>query len=443
MDIHRKRLLLLLLPVFLTSILSAQVLTSSSSTISTSGIITTDSSQVYEGQQLPEINVPMCDPPFNLTLFVHNEGMPGPPDMELVWNEPFEKVFRYDDGVPTGQLGFQGGTYQHVLGAKHSQSSHLINMSWYLTAEGGPHDSVQLYVFGLTAQGLPNSEQLLYTVRVPNTDHTWNTHTFPELLIIDGGFFLGVASIGFVGLATDNGVGAPWVFIPHTHYYSADYTQGNWVRWESSGFPVNGLIRAVGYVFEREQADEPDEASPGRKGENKIPQELFVPTSFPNDLSSLKTIPREEDLLGFNIYRQYHPNPGWELIESLWPETNYILNEPTYRNMCFRVTAVYDSCGESDPSNQDCLYIPAVTELTTALKPHVFPNPAMDLITVETGKTIHAISIINSLGQNVRTYSAIKQSTFTIDVSRLKAGSYTVSVQTTDGTSSVPFIIMR
>lgn len=158
---------------------------------------------------------------------------------------PEPVTFRYDDGTATAQLGFGSGTINSVLGAVHRVDATLQEMSWFLTNEGGPHANIQIYVMGLTPGGLPDGNNVIYTASVTNTDMLWNTHVFPQPLVIEGGFYLAVGYNGFAGLGTDDGVGAPYVYQPNTHYYAGDYTTNAFTTFEP-GFTLNALIRAYG-----------------------------------------------------------------------------------------------------------------------------------------------------------------------------------------------------
>ncbi|MBW6491394.1 MAG: carboxypeptidase regulatory-like domain-containing protein, partial [Lentimicrobium sp.] len=164
---------------------------------------------------------------------------------------PTPVTFRYDDGTALAKLGFGTGTTNSILGAAHFADATLEEMSWFLSADvdgGGPHATVKLYILGLTTAGVPDATNILYSATVSNVDGTWNTHVLPTPVEVTGGFFLAVAYNGFVGLATDDGIGAPYAYVPNTHYYGFDITNTAtypFTKWEPA-FPVNGLIRASG-----------------------------------------------------------------------------------------------------------------------------------------------------------------------------------------------------
>ncbi|MCK5788653.1 MAG: C10 family peptidase, partial [Chlamydiia bacterium] len=280
-----------------------------------------------------------CDPPVNLTAEdILQDGHTATLNWEV--GSSLDE-FRYDDGTAIGQLGFETGTTNSVLGSVHPIGAELNEMSWYLTAEGGPHTSVTLYVMGLDANGVPDENNVLFTISVSNTDEVWNTYAFANAVIADDGFFLGVAYDGFVALGTDDGVGAPYTYASNTHYYSSDYTSGAWTAWEDSGFEVNGMIRAMGVAG---AVNSYDYASSTTKESSDLE---YIAMENPVDTELDQT----RDLSGYNVYRD-----GSKINTSLVSGTTYDdANAAGYH--CFKVTAVYSDCGESDFSNEACVDI--------------------------------------------------------------------------------------
>ena len=217
----------------------------------------------------------------------------------MAWNQVEETEFRYDDGVRSGQIGFQSGTTNGIAGAAHLQAATITEMSWLLSDApdgGGPHATLKLYVLGLKADGTPNSNALLYSAEVTNTDGQWNTYSFPQAIEAPNGFFLGVAYNGFVGLGTDDGVGAPYIYQNNTHFYASNYTTGTWTTWETSGFSVNAMIRAIGVA----NAKIAVEVSPSVE----VADASFMLTSNQSPVATGEPACRNQranDLLGYNI----------------------------------------------------------------------------------------------------------------------------------------------
>ena len=166
----------------------------------------------------------------------------------LSWEVEESAEFRYDDGVVDAQLGFQG-TWNSVMGAAHHHDAELNEMTWYVTDEGGPHNTVMIWVLGLDEDGLPDRNNVVYTAEdVPNNDNEWNTYVFSETLDMPDGFFIGLSYNGFLGLAVDDGVGEPWDFVPGTQFgvFDIDDPTSEFTDIQDWDFEVNFLLRAYG-----------------------------------------------------------------------------------------------------------------------------------------------------------------------------------------------------
>ena len=73
----------------------------------------------------------------------------------------------------------------------------------------------------------------------------------------------------------------------------------------------------------------------------------------------------------------------------------------------------------------------------------IYPNPANNVLNIETKKTIEvsSINIYNTLGQVVLVIPNVQQ-TKSVDVSSLKTGNYFMKVNSDNGSSSVKFLKM-
>jgi hypothetical protein len=73
----------------------------------------------------------------------------------------------------------------------------------------------------------------------------------------------------------------------------------------------------------------------------------------------------------------------------------------------------------------------------------IYPNPANDLLNIDTKQTIKvtSINIYNTLGQIVLVIPNAQQ-TKSVDVSSLKTGNYFVKINSDKGSSSVKFVKM-
>ncbi len=173
-------------------------------------------------------------------------------EADIDWDMADIVEFRYDDGVITGQLGASSGTGTDlfVLGASHPYNAILNDVSWMLTAVGGPHTTVNLFIFGLNTDGAPNSNDLLFSqYGIANTDLEWNTFGFSSPVDAPNGFFIGLSYTGYLALGTDDGIGYPYLFVSNTNWITSDYTEGVWEDIGALEFPYNFSIRANGLNF--------------------------------------------------------------------------------------------------------------------------------------------------------------------------------------------------
>ncbi len=183
------------------------------------------------------------------------------------WHLDTGTEFRWDDGTAVTELGSGGGTWNTVLGSVHPNNAVLNEMSWYLSSEGGPHDEVKIWVFGLDANGYPNPGDLLYQMEaVSNLDEQWNTYEFSQPVEAPNGFLIGLSYNGFLGLAADSGTDAIYPFQSNTHFYAGNYNNGfNPV--ENLDFYHNFLIRAFGEDLGELSPDETQQLLPTKHTE--------------------------------------------------------------------------------------------------------------------------------------------------------------------------------
>ena len=235
-------------------------------------------------------------PPANVE--VHTDEMAAGEAL-LTWSDPADVTeFRYDDGVVDGQLGFQG-TWNSVMGAVHHHNAILNEMTWHITSEGGPHNTVKVWVLGLDANGLPDRNNIVYTAEdVPNVDDQWNTYEFANPIEMPEGFFIGLSYNGFLGLATDDGVGEPWDFVPGTQFGVFNITDptSDFTDISVWGFQVNYLLRAFGLDLGEVRYDF------NAVAEAKGPAPVFIPVDEPYDAGSPAGSFDTRAFLGFNVY---------------------------------------------------------------------------------------------------------------------------------------------
>lgn len=166
----------------------------------------------------------------------------------IKWDAPQDPVtFRYDNGICTGQLGFQGAAPNGVMGSCHRENALLTKMSWYLTNEAGSHTEVNLFIFDLDAEGQPTSKILFSALDVPTKVLEWSEYEFPQLVAAPNGFFVAMShNTTFLALGTTT-QDDEYPFVKGVHFYNANYSEGEFATIESAGFTVNFMLRAEGY----------------------------------------------------------------------------------------------------------------------------------------------------------------------------------------------------
>jgi hypothetical protein len=257
--------------------------------------------------------------PIEVTASIH-EGV-----SEIQWEAPIPGLFtgfRYDSGIAEGQLGFQNGTENSVMGAVHRRNSVIDEISWYLTGEGGPHSLVNLFVFGLDEEGMPDRNNMLYVAtNINNKDNEWNTHYLSESLSVPNGFMVGVSASGFLAIAHDEGTD-PWAFQENTQFATTNFLTNDFISLEQVDFEVNLLIRAAGIDFGPAGYEKPKSFSPAMP----ITRPLALSLSKPVKTRHISdNFPRA--LLDYTVYRlktQDEDNQEeWELLVEKITATNY------------------------------------------------------------------------------------------------------------------------
>jgi hypothetical protein len=137
--------------------------------------------------------------------------------------------------------------------------------------------------------------------------------------------------------------------------------------------------------------------------------------------------------LYYNIYRQ--TNAGdFELIDRVYDEIIYIDTAIVLSDFyCYQTTSVWikngDTC-ESDPSNTACEIINLeLDETEQEMDIRVFPVPACNWLTVETGQETERLELKNVTGERVLAITPFDRKS-KIDVSGVQPGIYILRIET-------------
>jgi len=340
----------------------------------------------------------------------------------LTWLEPGAALpaeFRYDDGVVTGQLGATGGGENVLLGAAHFHIARIEEVSWYLTAEGGPHNEVKIFILGLDGNGMPDVTNILHQSDFqPNTDDEWNIYTLDDPIEAENGFFIAVNTPGqFTAIGLDDGVGEPYDFVTGTQFATLDWTAGNdgWIDIESVGFPQNFTIRAFGLDYGPIETRQ----SNVTVSEKQRVSNLFSSTAdgYETKAVTRRTTERVLDkivnsgsrsLTGYKVWR------GTTLLTTTpITETQYFDDDDALvpgQEYTYSVKAIY-STGESEAITVTIIYIPQTGTNDNPLVPEVtalkgnYPNPFNPVTNISFSLKEDAnvtIEIYNIKGQKVK-----------------------------------------
>ncbi|NLF41567.1 MAG: T9SS type A sorting domain-containing protein, partial [Bacteroidales bacterium] len=363
-------------------------------------------------------------PASSVTAVVEDE------DALVTWFAPGNNPvveFRYDSGVIDGQLGFGSGTANSIMGSCHRRSAQVQQISWQCTSEGGPHNTVNVYVMALDESGNPTSTVLYSAMDVPNTDNTWMVHTLSAPVEAPNGFMLALSySTGFLGLATDV-PDAQYPFLTNTHFYNFDYTAEAYSTVESAGFAATFLLRAMGLDY-----------GPAGKGTNAAIARSAkfgeIPVYVANEAPVSAGEPvyasfnyNSKALVGYNTFRLLE---GQEQDEALWvslstnqTDTFYVdtqwetLESEIYK---YAVKAVYTN---------GVLSVPAISNAL----PKAMTAPVTINITTNGGDapTGAAVVMTNQDGNPEHVYTASAPANGIVNLPEVWKGTYDLAVNLT------------
>lgn len=251
------------------------------------------------------------------------------------WMMPLKETeIAFDNGSYEGMAGLMGPTAGEntVMGNIFDFPIIVSGMSWMTTEEGGPHETVDLYVFSLNPDG-SLSNNILYSKKgVPNVDYdygdnyTWCEYYFPETIVAPHGCVLALGYNGYLGVALD------WASSGEHSCASFDYTQG--LSGYGSG---NFFIRALGSRLGIPQL------APGQN--NPLNNIKIHSPRILNEKDGIISIRRE----GIAPKAEYH----------MTPRSNASAGQFTYRLWRFNMEDKEDkdSWTELEPNIKELLYL--------------------------------------------------------------------------------------
>lgn len=156
---------------------------------------------------------------------------------------------RTENGEPGANLGIENAVKRTVLGTVYRTPVALKYIRWYVTAAGGPHYFIDLYIFALDDNGEPTNNILYSSYDVRSYDDQWTEYELPETVYAPNGCVIALAYEGYLGIGTDDGKDLEYPFAERTHVFSGDYMSGDFDYIEEQGETKNLMIRAKGYIL--------------------------------------------------------------------------------------------------------------------------------------------------------------------------------------------------
>lgn len=170
----------------------------------------------------------------------------------LTWNSPLaETDFIYDSGKADTQIGFSESIGTIVIGTAFRTPMTLNSISWFTTSEGGPHNSVNVYIYDLDEEGNPTGTMLYSERAVRNADGQWTELTLENPVDAPRGCFVALNYPGFHGIGVD-GDHKAFPFRENTYAFSTDYSSGDFAYFDSETLSGNLMIRAAGNAWSAE-----------------------------------------------------------------------------------------------------------------------------------------------------------------------------------------------
>lgn len=168
--------------------------------------------------------------------------------VNVIWGTVEDKFeLRKDGGKISGNLGIDNAIQKTVIGTIYREPVRLTSVKWFLSAAGGPHNTINIYIFNLDENGEPTSEILKTAEYVNNTDEQWTSYEFDEPVNAPNGCLVALNYYGYLGIGMDSGKELSYPFSNHSYVFSGDYTSGDFDYIEDRGFNQNLMIRAEGY----------------------------------------------------------------------------------------------------------------------------------------------------------------------------------------------------
>jgi len=345
-------------------------------------------------------------------------------DVMLTWSAPgagtVEELI-YDNGTATSAYSWDGYTLSTHMSP--SGPCKVLAMKFFTTIDPGDN-TYNASLFEWT--GSEPGTDIIYQEPATAVEEDWmEVDISAQNIMFTGDFVVGFGSINetaFVGYDENLDNGRSWDF---------DNTAETWEAWNEAY-----LIRAIVEYEDGKVA----EIGGSLSTQNTTVSRSFSKIAHPRGVTNIQTVDpisnrsvSELELLGYNVYRD-----GSKINSETVEIEEYTDTDVPIGSVEYYVTAVYDG-GESDPSDTAFVIITGIYDNTeNTLK--LYPNPAYDVLTIESSQNIQLITITNSVGQMVFR-NQIDAGRTRLNISEYQSGVYFVQIETDNGTTTQKIII--
>ncbi len=247
---------------------------------------------------------------------------------------------------------------------------------------------------------------------------------FDETVTVDGNFFVVLG--GLASLSDYVAVGAAHsdrhsVYVRSSGQWTSLYSHsGN--TWSIS----MNIVPRFTYKFPQELAVSPIDLTAEFSWNQP---ELFVQLDW-----KLESI--FEDIVTYKVYRN-NTLIAEDVVATSYQDKEFF----DMANNCYTVVAEYGGDMMSAPAEEICIYVStAIENISGQASVSIYPNPATNRLTIESGEAIVSVSIQDLQGREVLNEKPGSQSKLTIPVNGLTPGVYLVHAQTSNGTTVTKLI---
>jgi|GEM_PF-1794339 len=357
------------------------------------------------------------------------------------WDAPVStSLFSYDNGICTGQLGFQADFQSYyprgIIGSCHRTNAVLENISWYLTDVVDRHPTtVNIYIFELDNLGKPTSNVIFSALEVPSTKLEWNTYQFPEYVEAPHGFFMTLAhpdTYLAIGLSDPD---AEHPFLAQTHFYNSDFELYAPVALDGSIYEKNVMIRAEGLI----SGEIAEFGHPAPKNQNPISgnngeEAVFISSGAKKTETLASRANYSPTPIGYIVYRlmEDESESSWVKIDTT-TDTGYTdtdwstLPEGTYQ---YAIKAEYidDNISKGRLTNTLINDGVGIGNLLSGIK--VYSHSNNIYVMNESNIDLNAIQVMDMKGQVVYETKATGYDVYNVNVA---TGYYVVRLISEDG----------